>query len=253
MDAEVCRHCKKLAVYQDGLCGHCFSYRRPSEAMCIGYIYASNFAEQIPYTCGMCHENKQMPWQPPRAPPPSPKKSWAHCQDCGDGPHHVCQHCEKRLVYKMASEFCDECDLFQSTGCPECDAELDWPVLAEVDPKKQELFLCKGCEKNRALKNIIKEGYVEMADILAGQRVSAEQFFDAARCAEAEKNEDVIIGDPKKMSKALLNKALREVDEARTELARKMRKDGAVAGDEAIMASMNAFAQTVVDEMARRA
>jgi hypothetical protein len=333
MPSAVCRHCNKLAVYKDGLCGHCFSYRMPSESMCIGYIHASNHAEQIPFTCSVCTSSSvRMPWEPPRPPSPPPKKQWATCEDCGETQLHVCEHCEKRVVHKFVSPYCDDCDLFESTGCPECDAELDWPCLAEVDPKKEELFLCKDCHKNRdmdkshiwsywywpanrdeplsptnvyripryrpvsegpsdpvaradeamaayneelkfsgdqeeALKiytsfyqrfspkkeKPLKEGYVEMNDILKGQRVTAEQFFDAVRCAEAEEDpDDKSIHDPKKMSYTLLNRALYQVDDDRKMLSRKMRKCGTSPADEAMMDAMNAYAKAVVDEMEHR-
>ncbi len=62
--SEVCRRCAKLAVYQDGLCGHCFSLNMPSESMCIGYIRASNYAEQILFFCAGCSGERVMPWEP---------------------------------------------------------------------------------------------------------------------------------------------------------------------------------------------
>ncbi len=171
--AEVCRRCAKLAVYQNGLCGHCFSYNLPSDSMCIGYIHASNSAEKIPFTCSSHHASKQMPWL---------------------------------------------------------------------------------TEENNS-KNVLKEGYVEMKDILAGQRVTAEQFFDAVRCAEAEEEYDEVpCVQPKKMSAAILLRASYEVDYDRKMHWRRIRKAGGVSTPEedAEMAAMNAYAKAVFDEMQRR-
>ncbi len=251
--AEVCRRCTKWAVYDresKGLCGHCLSANLPSESMCIGYVHSSNMAEQVPFKCSSCAE---------REPVRIHARQWASCEDCGQDQLHVCQHCFKRAT-NSRSQYCKECDLFESTGCPECDAEMDWPCLAEVDHAKEELFLCECCTEarkqdlsqvwsywywpadssqplsptnvyrvpryratsegpkdpvtradealaayNEEMKfsgsyeeamniylsfyvrhskkkeNPLKEGYVSLEEILAGQRVTARQFFDAVR------------------------------------------------------------------------
>ncbi len=94
-----------------------------------------------------------------------------------------------------------------------------------------------------------------MKDILAGQRVTAEQFFDAVRCAEAEEEYDEVpCVHPKKMSAAMLLRASYEVDYDRKMHWRRIRKAGGVSTpeDDAEMAAMNAYAKAVFDEMQRR-
>lgn len=81
---------------------------------------------------------------------------------------------------------------------------------------------CKNCRLRDAKKSPLKTGYVEMADILAGQRVTAEQFFNAVCSAEAEaKDEDVSHIAPHKLSRALLE---RELDYAESERALRVRE-----------------------------
>lgn len=95
-----------------------------------------------------------------------------------------------------------------------------------------------------------------MKEILAGQRVTAEQFFDAVRCAEQEEDEEGPLPsqDIKKLSKELLSRALSDVDDARKMLSRRVRAYGGIwtEDDEEQMDAMNAYAQAVVDEMRRR-
>lgn len=56
--AEVCRHCKKYAVHEDGLCGSCISSSTPSESMCIGLIRLANAAPKQPFLCKGCKLQK---------------------------------------------------------------------------------------------------------------------------------------------------------------------------------------------------
>lgn len=86
-----------------------------------------------------------------------------------------------------------------------------------------------------------------MADILAGRHVTAKQFFDAVRCTEAEQRGDdnIEIYDLKKMSYALLQKRLYQVNQARRSISHQMRRGGIIDG-------LNAEAKAICDEMVTR-
>lgn len=61
--ADICHQCKKLAVYDRGLCGRCFSSRLDSESMCMGYVRASEAAETIPFQCAPCRARRPWHWE----------------------------------------------------------------------------------------------------------------------------------------------------------------------------------------------
>lgn len=62
-EADVCRRCQELAVYENGLCGSCFSYNIPSDSMCQGYVDAARSARKIPYKCTHCRTERPWRWE----------------------------------------------------------------------------------------------------------------------------------------------------------------------------------------------
>ena len=192
---------------------------------------------------------------------PAPKKSTLNpnaavfvprppCACCGKAAE-VCRLCTKLAVYDDGSKgLCGHC---LSVGLPSdsmCIGYIRASNRAESVP-----FTCSKACRSTIEKNTLKSGYVEMKDILAGQRVTAEQFFDAVRCAEAEEEYDEVpCVDPKKMSAAILQRALYEVNDDRKMHWRRIRKAGGVSTpeDEAEMEAMNAYAKAVFDEMQSR-
>lgn len=205
-EADVCRRCEKLAVYDLGLCGRCFSYNMPSDSMCLGYVRASEEAEKIPFKCSPCRSASPWHWEDDKE-----IVSYDYVQSC------FCHELSPTNVIRIAR--------YRSLGKKHTDPVKRADEALEAYKKElkfsgnhaEALKIYASFYKNTKPSTPLKTGYVEMADFLAGQRVTGEQFFDAVRCAEAEaKGEDVSHVDPHKLSRALLQ---RELDYAESECA----------------------------------
>jgi len=169
------------------------------------------------------------------------------CVECGDVAE-VCHRCRMYAVYEDG--LCGSCVSWDTPSESMCIGLINLGNAARHMPLN-----CAACALKKK-RNTLKKGYVEMEEILAGQRVTAEQFFDAVRCADQENDEEGPLPsqDIKKLSKALLSRALSDVDDARKMLSRRVRAYGGIwtEDDEEQMDAMNAYAQAVVDEMRRR-
>jgi len=139
----------------------------------------------------------------PNAPEWKPKP---RCVDCG-GVAEVCRRCTKNAVHEHGL-----CGMCWSWDMPSESMCIGYVRLSN-DAHKMP-FKCEPCRTAPKKRTDLKTGYVEMADILAGQRVTGEQFFDAVLCAEAEaKGEDVSHISPHKLSRALLERELARAEE----------------------------------------
>lgn len=166
-EADVCRHCDKLAVYQDGLCGHCFSYNMPSDSMCTGYVKASNEAEKIPFKCSACCSARPWNWEDDKE-----IVSYDYV------PMSFSFPVSPTNVIRIARYRMKRAD--PSQRATEARAAYD-KELSFSGNYAEALKIYTSFYKNMPKRKALKEGFVSLADILAGQPVSGKQFFDAIR------------------------------------------------------------------------
>ena len=165
-DADVCRQCDKLAVYQDGLCGHCFSYNMPSDSMCMGYVKASNEAEKIPFKCSACsaafwEDDKEI-------------VSYDYVPMSFSFPVSPIN------VIRIARYRMKRADPYQRAT----EARAAYDKELSFSGNQEEAFkIYNSFYKNMPKRKPLKEGFVSLQEFLAGQPVSGKQFFDAIRAS----------------------------------------------------------------------
>ena len=165
------------------------------------------------------------------------------CADCGHEAE-VCRRCSKWAVHEDG--LCGSC---VSANTPSDSMCIGLIHLANAAPKQP--FLCERC---RIRRRPIQDGYVEMEDILKGQRVTAEQFFNAVRCADEEADGELIYGrrDVKTMSSAVLHLAYEDVCQDRRPRAFKLALRTWDGTEQELRDAMDSWARELYDEMCRR-
>ncbi len=120
--------------------------------------------------------------------------------------------------------------------------------------ENQEL---KKFQEEKRLSKPIRPGFVSMEEILKGQHVTGEQFFQAYREAQVDDldefyDEEDMGNNPKTMSLRMLRKAYEQVCDDRKYLSRRCKKEGWTPDDETLMEAMNDWAKKVFDELLSR-
>lgn len=189
---------------------------------------------------------------------------YVFCEDCGKE-CYPCDYCEKR-VSRGPSEYCADC--YRDFG-------YAGQMFYHKDPSVKASFVCSSCEEKRADPKALREGFVSLSEIMNGQHVTGEQFFNAIREAEdAEMDDEVsyvpndgasfghpnfplegesyVGNNPKTMSMRQLHAAMDEVDEDRKQLRRRNRNRFWSPEDEDLMDVMNEWAGKVFEEIRTR-
>lgn len=115
-------------------------------------------------------------------------------------------------------------------------------------------LLCSPCTEEREQDpKALRQGFVSLQEILEGQHVTGEQFFNAVRDANFPLEEESYVGNnPKTMSGRQLHAAMDEVDEDRKQLSRRNRNRVWSKEDEELMDAMNDWAAKVFEEILAR-
>lgn len=142
------------------------------------------------------------------------------------------------------------------TFCEGCGNEVS---VSHQEKQTKPCFICPPCEAAR--KEIpakepkaLHEGFVSMQEILNGQRVTGEQFFNAYfDCIDSGDHGETYFGNnPKTMSTRQLKRAMEEVDDDRKQFFRFLRYKLLTKEDEFQMEAMNEWARKVWDELRSR-
>lgn len=170
-EADVCQRCNKLAVYESGLCGHCFSSNMDSEWMCEGYCRASDEAEKIPFKCGPCRLANPWSWFADKE-----IVAYRYEKTCREDPItprsviRVPTYRLRGLVYPYSYE-----------RAMEAKAAYE-KELAFSGDQKEAFRIYNSFYTNMMPRKLLKEGFVSLEEFSQGQPVSGAQFF-AAICA----------------------------------------------------------------------
>ena len=243
-EADVCRRCDKLAVYQNSLCGRCFSWSMPSESMCQGYVEAAASAEKIPFKCSPCRAKK--PWR------------WQDNKEIVDyryvpmsfsfpvSPTNVIRIPRYRAIGSKPTDPLQRAD--EARAAYEKELSFSGNVA-------EALNLYVSFYKNIPPRRPLKAGFVPMSEILQGQPVTGEQFFMSVR-EEMDSDMDdelsYVGNNPLVMSSRQLRAALDEVDEDRKMHSRRVRYEGWTEENEREMDAMDNWAMRVYTEILRR-
>lgn len=155
---------------------------------------------------------------------------YVFCEDCGKE-CYPCDYCEKR-VSRGPSEYCADC--------------------YRNDPSVKVSFVCFSCEEKRADPKALREGFVSLSEIMNGQHVTGEQFFNAVLDAEMDDETSYVGNNPKTMSNRQLRAAMDEVHEDRKQLRRRNRNRFWSPEDEDLMDAMDEWTKKVFDEILAR-